>query len=134
MKPKYLYHGSGRKIKGRLLPKKASDKTGNKDNSLKGIYASSWKKQAIIMGIFGCKGVKHASTHITGKNKIKAILYKGYPKQKYFYLYTLSSKNFENRPQKSYQWVSLKSVIPEKIEKLTVKEYINLIKKKKTNV
>ena len=128
MKPMYLYHGSGKKIQDSLIPKKASDKT-NKDNSLNGVYATNWRKWAIIMGIFGSRGIKRASTHITGKNKIDAVLYEGYPKQDYFYLYTLPSKTFKNKPKGGLQWVSLKAVKPKKIEKLAIKDYIHLIRK-----
>ena len=129
IKPKYVYHGTGVKIKENLIPKKAKNLDDNLDNSLKGVYASSWKKEAIIMGLFGCKGVKGASTHITGKNKIDAVIYDGYPRQTYFYLCQISSKTFENRSKGGLQWVSLEKVKPKKIEKLKVKDYIHLIRK-----
>ena len=128
MKPKYLYHGSGKKIEENLIPKKAKDLGEEPDNMLRGIYASDLKKEAVIMGILACKGVKHAGSYIKGK-KIDAIIYQGWPKQKYFYLYKLPSKTFKERPKKSHQWVSLKFIKPLKIEKLPVKKYINLVRK-----
>lgn len=128
MKTPLLYHGSGKKIKI-LVPKQARDLRKNKENSLRGVYASSWRKWAILMGILGCKGVKRASTHITGKNKIDAVIHSGYPKQTYFYLYELPSTNFKNIPRGSPQWVSSKPVKPIKIEKLKVKDYIHFINK-----
>lgn len=63
---KFLYHGSNKRLK-MLLPRNAQDVSGDKDNSLNAVYASSWKKEAIIMGILSCDGVNGASTHITGK-------------------------------------------------------------------
>ena len=132
MKRKYLYHGSEIAIKGNLIPKKAFDLDKTQDNIMKGIYASSHKEQAIAMGILKCKVVKGSSVHIGRNNGIinmDAVIYGGFPKQKYIYLYTLSSKTFENKPKGSPQWVSPESVKPEKVEELLVKDYIHLIRK-----
>ena len=133
MKPKYVYHGSSRKIKGeKITPKQARDLGDVPNNTLKGIYASDYKNEAIAMAIVKCKGVKGASVHmkkIKGKLTMNAIIYGGSPNQKYIYLYTLPSKTFENRPKGSPQWVSSKSVKPKKIEKLLVEDHIHLIRK-----
>ena len=131
MKPKYVYHGSGKRIKGNLIPIKASDLDGTKDNILKGVYASDNKNEAIAMGIIRCKGVGSATcgTPRAKSNKIIAIIYEGAPKQTYFYLYTLSSKGFVNRPKGSHEWVSPKLIKPENVEKLKFKDYIKLIRK-----
>jgi len=99
-RPIFLYHGSARKLE-ELLPMKSNDLKNIKDNSLKGVYASSWKKWAIIMGLLSCRGMGSGSTHITGKNKIDAVYYGKGSKQKYFYLYTFSSKGFKNIPLRS---------------------------------
>ncbi len=133
-KPKYLYHGSGRKLVGnKLIPKKAEDLGGNKDNSLNGVYASSVKEQAISMALHSSRGVGEGSLQmhrIDGKLKIKdSIIYKGWPNQRYVYLYTMESKTFRNIPNGSPQWISLKSVQPIKIEKLPVNDYIYLVRK-----
>ena len=81
------------------------------------------------MGIFSCKGVKGAGIHVKGKRKIDAIIYNSWPKQKYFYLYTLPSRTFKEMPKGSAQWASLKSLKPLKIEKLLVKNYLHWIRK-----
>jgi hypothetical protein len=133
-KPKYLYHGSGRKLIGSsLIPKKAEDLGGNKDNSLRGVYASSVREQAISMALHSSRGVGEGSLQmhkVNGKLKIKdSIIYKGWPTQKYVYLYILPSKTFRNIPLGSPQWVSLKSVKPIQIEKLFVKDYLYLVRK-----
>jgi len=135
VRPKHLYHGSAIKIIGdKLIPKKAKDvNKENIDNNLKGVYASSNKKQATAMALHSSKGVKEGSLQMQkkkGKISIKnSIVYIGWPKQKYVYLYTLPSTTFKNIPQGSPQWVSSKSVKPEKIEKLLVKNYLHLIRK-----
>ncbi len=133
-KPKYLYHGSGRKlVGGKLIPKKANDLGNVKDNSLKGIYASSVKEQATSMAMHSCKRVSVGSLQmhkVKEKLKVKdSVVYHGWPKQKYIYLYYLSPKTFKNIPLGSPQWVSLVPTKPLKIEKLLVKDYIHLIKK-----
>ena len=59
MIPKYIYHGSGRRLEGKaLIPKKGTDLSENPDNLLKAVYASDLKYQAIAMGILCCKNVK----------------------------------------------------------------------------
>ena len=128
-KPKYLYHGGAKKLKGnKLIPKKAKDLGKDPDNSQNGIYASSIKEEAIAMGLTSCKGVKSSSLTV-GKGKIDTVIYEGWPKQDHFYLYTLPSKTFEEKPAGSYQYVSKEAVKPEKIQKLEVKKYIKLIRK-----
>ena len=134
MKPKYLYHGSGRELIGeKLVPKQADDFGGNKNNSLNGIYATSVKEQAISMALHSCKGVGSGSMQmhkINGKIKIKySIIYKGWPKQKQIFLYIIPSKTFRNIPRGSPQWVSFKPVKPYKILTLRVKDYTHLIRK-----
>ena len=128
-KPKYVYHGSGKELKGdKLVPKKAADLERNSDNCLKGIYASGTREESIAMGIMSCKGVGSSSLRIKN-GKMDAIIFKGWPKQDYFYLYTLKSETFENRPKGSQQYVSLKAVKPVKIERLPVKKYVGLVRK-----
>lgn len=130
VKPRYLYHGSGREFQeGMLIPKKPSSNELN--NSLKGVYATQLRKWAMIMGILGSRGVKSSSTHVKGKRKIDAFVYSGWPKQNYFYVYTVSPRTFKENPKGSAQWISKKSVKPIKIEKFPMRKYIHWIKKKK---
>ena len=132
MKIKYVYHGSARKLTGeKLVPKRARDVDGKPENILRGVYASDIIDEAIAMGILSCKGVKGASCGVHRQNSkmVDAIIYDGWPLQDYFYLYTLASKNFENRPDGSHQWVSPRPVKPEKIEKLSIRKYLHLIRK-----
>lgn len=132
-KPKYVYHGGGRELEGdKLIPKKARDLEDNPNNILEGVYASSSRDHAIAMGILSCQGVRSSSCDVDSRQsnqKVEAIIYEGWPQQDYFYLYTLPSTKFENKPEGSYQYVSLTSVKPEKIERLTVKDCIHLVRK-----
>ena len=130
-KPIFVYHGSGKKLIGnKLVPKKANDVDKKKiHNSQKGVYASGLRKEAIIMGILKSNGVRSSSVHVKGKRKIDAIIYTGWPKEDYFYLYTLPSKTFKESPKGSSQWVSSKAINPLKIQRLPVKKYIHWIRK-----
>jgi len=133
MKPKFVYHGSAKKIIGeKLIPKKAKDLAQTVDNSQTGVYASEFKDESIAMGILKNKGVKGSSIdrgRHNGMPTMDAVIYHGFPKQNYFYLYTLPSENFVNRPKGSLQWISTKPVKPEKVEKLSVKDYLHLIRR-----
>ena len=94
MKTKFLFHGSIRKIKGdKFIPKKPQDLEENPDNLLYGIYATSVKEVAIAMAIISCKGVNWAS--LSFNKKPYGIIYKGWPHQKYIYLYRLPIKSFK---------------------------------------
>jgi hypothetical protein len=127
-KPRHIYHGSGRELEGdKLIPKKATDLGENPDNILNGIYASDIKNEAIAMGIMSCKGVRSSGLNIKN-GKIDAIIFDGWPEQNCFYLYTLPSETFEEKPKGSHQYVSSKPVKPKKIEKLSVNKYIELIR------
>lgn len=67
---------------------------------------------------------------VNGELKLKdSVIYRGWPKQKYIYLYTLPSRTFKNRPYGSPQWVSFEAVTPTKIEKLLVEDFIHLVRK-----
>ena len=128
-KPKYVYHGSGRELgSDKLIPKKATDLGENPDNILNRIYASDIKEEAIAMGIMSCKGIRSSGLHMKN-GKMDAIIFDGWPEQNYFYLYILLSETFEERPKGSHQYVSLKPVKPQKIEKLSVKKYIGLVRR-----
>ena len=128
MKTKPLYHGSPRKLK-KLLPKKALGLS-KKEDKLKAVYATDIKDFAITMTLISCKGVSGKSSVNLSNKKVKGIISKGWPKQKYIYLYFLDSKEFNNTPKGSHQHISTKSIKPQKEERLLIKDYINLISKK----
>lgn len=127
MKPKLVYHGSTRKIKGnKLLPKQAKDVGNASINIHKGIYASNLREIAIAAAIVKSKGVRKSS--LTFNKKPWGTILKGKPQQKYIYLYTLPAKTFRLAGQGGRQWVSSKPVKPIKEEKLAIRDYLYLIK------
>ncbi len=84
------------------------------------------------MGILKSKGVHRSSIdrgRHNGAPTMDTVIYNGSPKQNFFYLYTLPSENFVNRPKGSLQWISSKPVKPLKVERLPIREYMNLIRK-----
>lgn len=128
MKPKYLYHGSVRKIEGdKLLPKQAEDLEEKSENLHCAVYATNVKDIAIAMALISCKGVKFSSLYF--KVSPFGVIYEGWPKQEYIYLYTLSSKTFKQKGGSGNQWYSKEPVKPSKVEKLKVNDYISLVRK-----
>jgi len=128
MKPKYLYHGSVREIEGdKLLPKQASDLGERSENLHQAVYATNVKDIAIAMALISCKGVNCSSLYF--KKRPFGVIYEGWPKQEYIYLYTLPSKTFKQEGGSGNQWYSTKPVKPSKVEKLKVNDYISLVRK-----
>lgn len=128
-KPKYVYHGSSRRISGPFNPNVPNDLTKSKDNNINAIYATSSKIKAIAMGICASKGVARSGMDFEIGNRSKGIIYEGWPKQKYVYLYTFISDTFERSPKNSTQFVSRSSVSPVKIEKMEISKYIHLVRR-----
>lgn len=128
MKPRFLFHGSVRKIKGdKLLPRKPEDLENNPENLHRAVYATNTKSIAVAMAIISCKGVNYAGLKF--HKKPFGIIYKGWPKQKFVYLYTLSSKTFIQEGGSGNQWYSTKSVEPTKVERLKIADYLSLVRK-----
>lgn len=131
MKPRFLFHGSPKKLIGnKLVPKKAKDMEKVKENLHTGIYATDIKKLAIAMAIICSKGVNYSGLNFTRKNS-KGIIYEGWPEQKEIYLYTLPSETFRRTGRIAHQFVSLLSVKPARTEKLFINDYKNLFRKSK---
>lgn len=124
-KIKYLYHGSLKKLKGEMIPFIPQDVGKVKNNIIKGVYATNKKNVAIAMALIKPKGIA-ASLYFKPP---KAIVYRGWPRRKYFYLYTLPRDSFKESPKGSGQWVSRKPIKPIKVERLEVRNYLNLLKK-----
>lgn len=123
---KYLYHGSSKKlIRDKLIPKKPTDLGKRKRDIRRGIYASDKKEIAIAMAMISCKGVEYSS--LSFNKKPFGTIYKGKPQQTYVYLYTLFSDKFKKIGKD--EWISSVPIKPIKIEKLKIKDYINLIRK-----
>jgi len=126
---KYLYHGSAGRIKGKkLLPKKPKDLENNPENLIRGVYATDIRELAIGMALISCKGVLASGINFE-KGRAKGIIYGGWPNQKSFFLYTLSSQGFKQSRGIKNQFVSRHSVIIKREEELRVSDYIRLIRK-----
>jgi len=128
-KPKYVYHGSPKKIKGKFIPKIPKDLGKCKHNMMNGVYASSTKNKAIGMAVCGAKGVVSSGMGFDFGSRQKGIIYEGWPAQKYVYLYIFSSETFERFPKNSTQFVSMEAVAPVKIEKLETEKYLKLVRR-----
>ena len=126
---KYLYHGSTKLIKGKLIPNRAKDLEKNPENMIIGVYATDIKEVAIAMAIISLDGVIGASLLNYKKGRAIGKIYLGWPKRKYVYLYTLPSDSFRKSKGIKNQYVSTKPVKPIKIEKIIVKNYIHLVEK-----
>lgn len=127
MKPKYVYHGSARKIRGELLPRQAKDLGNNPENLRKAVYATNIENIAIAMAIISSRGVNEASLRF--KEKPFGTIYSGWPKQNFIYLYILPGKTFRQEGGGGNQYYSLKQVKPIRVERLPVKNYLNLIRR-----
>ncbi len=127
-KPKYLYHGSKLKLIGnKLIPRKAKDLSDFKVNNQKAVYATDRKQIAIAMALVNERHIR-AGMDFEAK-KVQVTIWKGMPRKKYFYLYTLPIKTFIEKPGGSHQWLSSISVKPIKIERLKTKDFKKLIRK-----
>ncbi|MCK4650303.1 hypothetical protein KAT36_03655 [Candidatus Pacearchaeota archaeon] len=126
MKPEYVYHGTTNgKIKI-FEPRVPNDIGGNKHNEHKGIYATKLKRWAMVMGILSGKGV--LCSRIDIKPKIKGIIFGGKPQHKYFYVYTFESAKFKNIPTNGHQYICREKIVPLKVERFMVKDYIKWIR------
>ena len=133
-KPKYLYHGSPRKLIGKyLLPMKPKEiDPFQPEHNLKAVYATPYKEEAIAMAFHTMNGDRSSMKvrKIKGKWKIiHSIVMEGWPKKEHIYLHTLSPKNFKNKPKGRSQWISFEKEKPIKTERLQSKNYYHLIRK-----
>ena len=128
-KPKYLYHGSSKKLVGeKLNPSWGDDSEERPENNLFAVYATDRKDLAIVMAMIGCKDVVGGSIDEYKEGKLDARIYGNYPKQKFIYLHHLSAKTFKQTKIDKHQFVSLSSVEPIKTEKIAVKDYHHLVR------
>jgi hypothetical protein len=122
-----LYHGSTKKLIGdKLIPKPAQDLGERPENLHTAVYATSMKEAAIAMALISCEGVITSSLYYKTPY---GVIYEGWPKQRFIYLYTLPSKTFVQSKKGSKQYHSLEQVKPLRKDKLLVKDYLSLIRK-----
>lgn len=126
MKPKYLWHGSTKKLDV-IEPFQAVDLSGGPAGNLRAVYATDMKELAIGFGMIDKKYKKFADY---SKKPVQMVVIDGdIRKGKSFYLYKLSSKGFREAPKGSHQWVCFEKVRPIEIQKLKVDDYKHLFRK-----
>ena len=127
-----LYHGSSKKLIGdKLIPKQSIDLEKNPENLIKGIYATDIKDLAIAMAIICSKGTHSSRLDFEKYEKdiSKGIIYRGWPKQKNIYFYTLPTQSFKKSLGINHQFISKKPIKPLKIEKLLIENNLHLVRK-----
>lgn len=125
---KYLFHGSANKIRGdKLLPQQAKDLHEKPENLYKAVYATDIKEIAIAMAIICNKGVIYSALDF--KKKPFGIIYEGWPTQEEIYLYILPSETFKQEGGAGHQYYSTEPVKPINLEKMSIKDYMYLIRK-----
>jgi len=126
-KPRYLYHGSPRKLVGeKLNPSWGDDSEERPENNLFAVYATDRKDLAIVMAMIGCKDVIGGSIDEYQDGKLNARIYGNYPDQEFIYLYHLPVETFKQTKIDEHQFVSLVAVKPIKTEKIRVEDYHHL--------
>ncbi len=120
MKPKFLYHGSNVLIKGKFLKVNRPIDKSSIHNFIHGVYATNRKDVAKGMALTGFKFTKSFGDY--SKKPYKSIFVRGKPKEKFVYVYKVSSLSFNERPKGSHQWVSESDVKIISVEKFSVSE------------
>lgn len=120
-----LYHGSPRKIN--ILEPKLATGMGKDSNRQIGVYATDKKDRAIAMALIHLKGIKGGTRLNFPSGKVDGIVFNGWPTQKYFYLHILPSESFEKVD--SWQYISKECVVPVRVERLKVSDYIHMLRK-----
>jgi len=128
---KILYHGSGKLISSKYVKvSKPSDNSQDENCSL-GVYATDRKDIAIGMSLTTEKYTKSFGDY--SKKPFKTVFVRGKPKQKFVYIYKVSSKYFIENPKGSHQWISNKDVLILNKEKFLVSELNEFWRKATSN-
>ena len=127
MAPKYLFHGSGNAIFSKSLKVNKPSDASQKENCIYGVYTTDRRDIAIGMSLTTEKYTKSFGDY--SKKPFKAIFVRGKPKQKYVYVYKVSSKGFVEKPKGSHQWICEEDTLILEKEKLLVSELDNFWRK-----
>lgn len=120
---KYLYHGSGKKLRYLVPQKPVGDD--NPKHSIKAVYATDNKRYALAMAAL------RSSPNVSAFNNRKTSqqnIVEGWPDEKAsVYLYILDIKDFEHNS--GNEWLSRKRVSPIRVKKYRVKKLRHLYRK-----
>jgi hypothetical protein len=124
----YVYHGSPNYIEGKVEPRQGKDISNKPENNLFGIYATSNSEIAITQAILSCQGTRGlAYLNFEGKGPPYGIIFSGWPKAEYIYIYKLPIATFKRVSKHS--WVSPVPVIPIEVQEKKVRDCIYLVRK-----
>lgn len=127
MKPKYLFHGSVRKIDdSELIPRQAKDLGEVSEHLHKAVYATDSEEIAIAMAIISLDGV--VCSRLNFDKKPFGIIYEGWPEKDYVYLYKIKSETFRQEGGFGHQYYSTAPVEIVDCSKLKVKDYMYLVR------
>ena len=127
MTSKYLFHGSGKAISSKYLKVNKPSDTSQDENCIYGVYATDREDIAIGMSLTTEKYTKSFGDY--SKKPFQAVFVRGKPKQKFVYVYKVSSKGFVEKPKGSHQFISEKDVLILERKKLLVSELSNFWRK-----
>lgn len=127
-KPRYLWHGSSKEIKGdKLISREARDLGEHPENLLRAVYATDKRDLAIAMAIIKSEGVRCSSLNFNGVPPY-AVIYGGKPEQSHIYLYKLSGETFQEAGHKGRQWTSSEPVKPLEVLKIPLESQMHLVR------
>ena len=108
MAPKFLYHGTGAKIRSKFIKVNQPTDKSRAENSIFAVYAADRCDIAKGMALTTEKYTKSFGDY--DQKPFQAIFVRGEPKKERVYLYKVSSKGFIEKPKGSHQWVSTENV------------------------
>lgn len=124
----YLYHGSPNHIEGKVEPRQGKDISNKPENNLFGIYATNNLGIAISQAILSCRGTRGlAYLNFERKEPPYGIIFSGWPKAEYIYIYKLPLATFKRVSKHS--WVSPVPVMPIKLQIMQVRDFIHFVRK-----
>ena len=124
----YLYHGSPNHIEGKVEPRQGKDIDNKPEKNLFGIYATDNLEIAISKAILSCRGIR-GLTYLNSERKKPpyGIIFAGWPKAEYIYIYKLPIATF--KPVSKHSWISPVPVMPIELQIMQVRDFMHLVRK-----
>jgi hypothetical protein len=124
----HLYHGSPNHIEGKVEPRQGKDISKKPENNLLGIYATDNIEIAICKAILSCRGIR-GLTYLDSKGKKPpyGVIFSGWPKAEYIYIYKLPTATFRRVSKNS--WMSPVPIMPIEVRVMKVRDCIYVVRK-----